>query len=306
MPRDLYEVLGVQKSASDDEIKKAYRKLARQFHPDRNPGDKEAERKFKEVQEAYDILSDKTKRENYDRFGFAAPETGGPQSGGPGGFTFRWGGGGGAPGGFENVDPEDILRFFGGMGGMGGTGGGTRQGRGRSRRREAPPAEEYSSDNAVPFATAAQGGSLDIRVGDRELGVKIPAGAEDGQTLRLRGQAPGGGDLLLKLRIEPHEYFRREGDNIILEVPVTVSEAVLGTKVDVPTIDGTRLTVRVPPGTSSGTRLRLRGKGIRGGDEFLEIKVVAPPADDARSRELMEEFGRLHPQNPRTGLAWNA
>jgi DnaJ-class molecular chaperone len=301
MPRDLYEVLGVDKSASDDQVKKAYRKLAREFHPDRNPGDKEAERRFKEVQEAYDILSDKKKREQYDRFGFVGPETGGPQPGGPGGFTFRWGGPGG--GGAENVDLEELLRQFGGMPGMGDAH--FRQGRGRGRQRQAPPAEEYTSEISVPFLTALRGGTLDIHVGDRELGVKIPAGAEEGQTLRLRGQAPGGGDLLLKLKIEPHPFFRRDGNNIILEVPVSVNEATLGTRVDVPTLDDSRLSVRVPPGTSSGTRLRLRGKGINGGDQYLEIKIVAPAAADARSKELMEEFARLHPENPRSGLPWS-
>src|SRR5262249_53871139 len=152
------------------------RKLAREHHPDRNPGDKEAERKFKEVQEAYDILSDKKKREQYDRFGFVGPEQGGPQPGGPGGFSFRWGPGGAGGGGpdFGNIDPEELMRMFGGMagaGGFGGMGDGARQGRGRGRRRAHAPPEEVTSEVAVPFLTAAQGGTLDIRVGEKELGV---------------------------------------------------------------------------------------------------------------------------------------
>ncbi len=132
--------------------------------------------------------------------------------------------------------------------------------------------------------------------------MKIPAGVEDGQALRLQGQAPGGGALRLKLRIQPHPFFRREGKNIVLDVPLSLSEAVLGTTVDVPTLDGTRLTVKVPPGTSSGTRLRLRGRGIAGGDQYIEIKILVPAATDDRSRQLIEEFARLNPQNPRAGL----
>jgi DnaJ-class molecular chaperone len=146
---------------------------------------------------------------------------------------------------------------------------------------------------------------VDLSVDGQVLGVKIPAGVESGQTLRLQGQAPGGGNLLLRLRVEPHPYFRREGNNIILEVPLSLPEAVLGTKVDVPTLDGTKLTVKVPPGTSSGTRLRLRGRGVKGGDQFIEIKVTVPVPKDERSRELIEEFARLNPQTPRAELPWS-
>ena len=146
---------------------------------------------------------------------------------------------------------------------------------------------------------------MSLRVDHKEMDVKVPAGVEDGQVLRLQGQGPGGVDLLLRLRIQPHPYFRREGNNIILDAPISVSEAVLGTKVEVPTLDGTRLTVKVPPGTSSGARLRLRGKGIKGGDQYIEIKIVAPAKVDDRSRELMEEFARLNPQNPREHVPWS-
>jgi DnaJ-class molecular chaperone len=148
------------------------------------------------------------------------------------------------------------------------------------------------------------GGNNDLRVGDRELSVKVPAGIEEGKKLRLHGQAPGGGDLAIAIHIQPHPYFRREGNNIILEVPLALAEAVLGTRVDVPTIDGTRLTVKVPPGTSSGTRLRLRGRGINGGDQYIETKVAVPAPANDRSRELIEEFARLNPQNPRSGPPW--
>jgi DnaJ-class molecular chaperone len=309
MPRDYYEVLGLQRNASDDDIKRAYRKLARQYHPDRNPGDKQAEARFKEVQDAYDVLSDKSKRGQYDRFGFVGPDSGFPGGGAGGGPTFHWGGGG-FPGGFDQVDPaeaEEILsRIFGGGmpgGGMPGMGEGLgRRGRGRARAAPQPPAE---SEVTIPFATAALGGKVSLRIDSREIDVKIPAGVEEGRTIRLQGQGPGGADLHVKLHIQPHPYFRREGNDIILDVPLSLPEAVLGAKVDVPTLDGTRLEVKVPPGASSGARLRLRGKGIHGGDQYIEIKVVAPAAKDARSRELIEEFAKLNPQDPRSGLPWS-
>jgi DnaJ-class molecular chaperone len=300
MPRDYYEVLGVARDASEADVKKAYRKLARQHHPDRNPGDKQAEARFKEVQEAFDVLGDKAKRAQYDRFGFV----GGGPGGGQGPF---WGGGG--PGG-NSINPEDIaamFRQFGGGGGMGDMGEDlsdlfTR--RGRSRGRRGRPAEEVESEVTIPFVTAALGGTLSLSVDGQTIEVKVPAGVEDGKKLRLGGQGPGGGDLLLKLRVTPHPYFRREGHDVVLEVPLSVPEAVLGARIDVPTLDGSRLTVKVPPGTSSGGRLRLRGKGIAGGDQYIEIKVVVPAAADDRSRELMNEFARLNPQSPRAGLPW--
>jgi DnaJ-class molecular chaperone len=309
MPRDPYEVLGVQKSASEADIKKAYRKLARQYHPDRNPGDKNAEGQFKEVQEAYDILNDATKKAKYDQFGFAGPfgGAGGGPGGGFGGFRDFSGGGQEVP-----IDPDqlnEILRQMGGVGGMGGMGGGGFEEvfgqRARGRTRRARPAEAFETDVTLPFLTAARGGTVGLSIEGQHVDVKVPAGIEDGKKLRLAGQGPGGGDLLLRLHIEPHPYFRREGNNIILDVPITVAEAVLGAKVDVVTIDDTRLSVKVPPGTSSGSRLRLRAKGIKGGDQFIEIKIVATAPADEESRELMEKFARLNPQNPRADLPWS-
>jgi DnaJ-class molecular chaperone len=302
MPRDYYEVLGVPKTAADEEIKKAYRKLARQYHPDRNPGDKQAETHFKEIQDAYDVLSDKQKREQYDRFGFAGTGAG---SGFPGGTTFHWGGG--PAGAEEGIPPqfEDILRHFGGFGGFGGAGDGAgRRGRGTRRAKTAPPPEQVP-EVTVPLETAAQGGTIGLNVDGQHIDLKIPAGVADGQTMRLKGQGPGGEDLYIKIRLAKHAYFQREGNDIILEVPITVAEAALGATVDVPTLDGSRLGVKTPPGTSSGSRLRLRGKGIKGGDQYIEIKVVVPAAKDDRSKELMEEFSRLHPANPRSGLPWS-
>jgi curved DNA-binding protein len=294
MARDYYEILGVAKTASEDEIRKAHRKLARQYHPDRNPGDKNAEGQFKEVQEAYDVLSDATKRAQYDRFGKAGP---GNQQQGPGGAQFHWGGDAGG----AEMDPQAAAEIFRNFFGGGGSpfDGGPSPGR-RRRRAESP--SEATAEVQVPFTIAAVGGPLNLSVDGREIAVKVPAGIEDGQSLRLQGQAPGGGDLLLKLRIQPHAYFRREGKNIVLETPLSIGEAILGGKVDVPTLDGERLSVKIPPGTSSGARLRLRGKGISGGDQFIEIKIVAPNPSDDESKRLVEEFARLNPQNPRGGL----
>jgi DnaJ-class molecular chaperone len=297
MPRDYYEVLGVPRNASEEDVKKAYRKLARQYHPDRNPGDKSAETHFKEVQEAYDILSDKQKRTQYDQFGFAGPGAG---PGGPGG-GFQWSTEGFDPSAFQAGDLGDILRQFG----MGGFETGEAPGRrGRSRGRRAQPPQVAEAEATIPFLTAALGGKVGLSIDGQHVEIKVPAGVEEGKKLRLAGQGPGGGDLYLKLHIEPHPYFRREGHNVILEVPISLAEAVLGAKVDVPTLDGQHLTVKVPAGTSSGARLRLRGKGIAGGDHFIEIKIVLPRAMDAKSRELIEEFARLHPQNPRADLGW--
>jgi DnaJ-class molecular chaperone len=305
MPRDYYETLGVKRDASDEEIKKAYRKLARQYHPDRNPGDKQAESRFKEVQDAYDVLSDKAKRAQFDRFGHVGPDGGFAGAGRPGGTTFRWGGGP-SGGNFQEMDPNEAAEIFGqffGGGGIGDLFGRSPRGARRTRRPE--PAHEVETEVTIPFLTAVNGGTVNLGVGDRELAVKIPAGVEDGQSLRLQGQGPGGADLRLKLHVQPHTYFRREGTNVVLEAPLSVSEAVLGTRLEVPTLDGTRLAVKVPPGTSSGARLRLRGKGIKGGDQFIEVKVVVPAPKDDRSRQLIEEFGRLNPQNPRAGLPWS-
>jgi DnaJ-class molecular chaperone len=300
MPQDLYELLGVSRTASEDEIQKAYRKLARQYHPDRNPGDKAAEAKFKDIAAAYDVLSDKQKRAQYDQFGAAGP------GGGPEGFHFSRG-----PGGFTtNIDPETAERLFGDLfgggspfGGMGDLFGQAQSGR-RGRRRPPSQPQEVTAAVTIPLDKAALGGTITLNVGDREIDLKVPAGINDGQTMRLAGQGPDGADLLLTIHVAPHPYFRREGNDLILSVPLSLSEAVLGGKVDVPTLGGGTITITIKPGTSSGTRMRLRGQGIKDGDLYIEAKVVVPAPSDDRSRELIEEFTQRNPQSVRTGPPW--
>ncbi len=299
MPRDYYETLGVKKDASEDEIKRAYRKLAREHHPDRNPGDKQAETRFKEVQEAYDILSDKSKRGQYDQFGFAGP--GGGPNGAPGGF--QWGGNFGE--GVE-IDPaqfEELMRGFG-MGGAGDAFSQRARAGGRGRRASAPR-EPVKHDLRVPFDMAALGGTMPLSINDVRVDVKVPAGVEEGQTLRVQGQGPGGADLYLKILIDAHPYFRREGNNLVITAPITISEAVLGGKIDVPLLDGSKITLTIRPGASSGRRLRVPGKGVKGGDLLVEIKIVVPENIDDESRKLVTQFAERNPQQPRSGPPWD-
>lgn len=315
MPRDPYEVLGVSKTASSADIQKAYRKLSKKYHPDRNPGDKHADSSYKEVQEAYEIIGDATKKANYDQYGFA----GGPQSGFPGGGFQGGFPGGGFQGGFPggaggvNIDPEMaeelFKRFVGGGGGGEGPDLGDMFNAGRRSRKpprsRRPAAEPVEAEVTVPFEVAARGGNVSIALGGRQIDVKIPAGIDDGKKLRVPAEATGSADVILKVRIAPHPYFRREGSDVLLDVPVSIPEAILGTKVEVPTVTGERLEVKVRPGTSSGAKLRLRGKGINGSDQYLVFKVIAPAGEvDEKSRELIQEFARLNPQNPRANVPW--
>jgi DnaJ-class molecular chaperone len=328
MSEDYYATLGVGRSASSDEIQKAYRKLAKKYHPDMNPDDKAAQKKFKEVQQAYDVLSDDKKRKMYDQFGPQFEQMGGG-GGGPqwsgqvppgfGGFDFGGGRGGGGDS-VDNLPPDlqDLLRQFTGGGGGFQFGGGP-QPRRRSRRGAAQPGANVQHEVEVPFRVAVQGGEVSLRLARGEkietIAVKIPAGIESGKTLRLRGQgepsATGGpaGDLLITVRITPHPNFRRDGLDLIARVPVTVAEAALGAKVDVPTPHGT-ITLKVPPGTSSGTRLRAKGQGIkagegRTGDLYAEIAIMIPKAIDEKSGELLRELeSRWKQPDPRADLEW--
>ncbi len=271
MDEDYYQVLGVSRDASQADIQKAYRKLARKLHPDVNPDDKNAKQKFQKIQQAFDVLNDPNKREMYDRYGSSFESMG---AGGPGGGAWRAHSSGGGPGfGFEdfNLDLEQIL---GGRGGGPGGGfeeifrrftGGGRQ-RGGSRRRPTRGAD-LQTDLKVPFQTAVTGGKVNVQVkradGTAEsIAVTIPPGIDDGKKLRLRGKgnpSPTGGptgDLMVTVRVQPHPFYERRGKNLEVTVPVTLAEAALGGKVDLPTPKGT-ISLTVPAGTSSGRRLRL-------------------------------------------------
>jgi DnaJ-class molecular chaperone len=309
---DYYKVLGVSREASADEIRKAYRKLSRKYHPDMKPNDKDAEEKFKQINEAFEVLGDTEKREQYDRYGSAFPGGRGP-AGGPG--PQAWGR---ARPGAGPIDLGDLFGggfdlgdLFGGGGARGGFGGGTRTARSRQ-------GENLTIEVDVPFQIAAEGGSHELnlqRDGKPErITVKIPPGVDTGSVIRLAGQgAPGQnggapGDLLVTIRVMPHPYFRREANNLILDLPLTVSEAGLGAKVDVPTLSEGKVTLTIPAGTSSGTKLRLRGKGIvdretkTRGDQYAVVKIVVPHHLDARAQELLKQLAEAAPLAPRQGL----
>lgn len=339
---DYYATLGVAKGATQDQIKSAYRKLARQYHPDVKPGDKEAETKFKEVQNAYDVLGDAEKRKVYDQVGHAAYEAG--MRGGPppgaGGWAARGAGGGAGPD-FE-FDLSELLKHASGgrgqhggaatsgegFGGffediltrMGGGGGGGPKGRSRRQQssRGAPSVRDLETTLKIPFLTAIHGGpySFDLETdGHSEtISCALPPGAKSGDRLRVRGKGREGpddsrGDLVVNLEVEPHPYFSRiEGTrDLQIEVPVAAAEAILGIKVEVPTLSG-RKTLSIPAGTSSGQRLRVKGQGIPAykdkpqGDLFVVVKVVVPKKVDERSQELIREFAERNPMDPRLGL----
>ncbi len=321
MAEDHYETLGVARTASAEDIRKAYRELARKYHPDLHPDDDAAKDKFKRVQNAFDVLNDPSKREMYDRYGpgFEGVGPGGPQGGWsgpfPGGGSSGFGGGGGA-----EIDLESL---FGGGGGFeqlfGRTAGG---GRGSRRRSAAQPGQDIEARVEVPFRLAIEGGKTELRVergaGKTEtISVTIPQGVPDAARMRLRGQGlPGSGggpagDLLLEVRIQPDSVFRRSGDTLELHLPVTLAEAIEGAKVDVPTPWGT-IALRIPPKTSSGRKLRAAGMGVRHangakGDLIAEVQIMLPEASDpavaARLLEAAREAQR-EASDPRATLRW--
>jgi DnaJ-class molecular chaperone len=318
MAEDYYATLGVSRGASGDDIKKAYRKLARKYHPDLNPDDPNAKEKFQQVQTAFDVLSDAKKREMYDRYGSAYESMGaGGQAGGrpwPGGTYTSTGGGGG---GFE-FNVEDL--FGGGGGGFSDLFKQFNQ-RGRSQQRRAAPAAgaDMEHELSVPFATAVLGGEAQIAVrradGHTEtIRVKIPAGIEDGKKIRLRGQgepgANGGpaGDILIRVVVAPHPLFRRHGKRLEVTVPITLAEALAGAKIDVPTPHGT-ITLTVPPGSSSGRKLRVKGQGVKGGegspgDLVAELQIVLPKNLSDDDRRTMVATAEKYLDNPRAELRW--
>jgi len=290
--KDPYVVLGVERSASQDAIKKAYRKLAKELHPDVNPGDKEVEQRFKEVSAAYNLLSDTEKRAKYDHGEINADGTPRYDSA----FHQAYSGSAGGPGyGFGGGDFEDLFSdLFGRM-----------RGGGRAQRAQARGKDvQYSVQST--FEEAAKGGRRRVRLFDgKSIDLTIPPGTEDGQTLRLRGQGMPGlgggpaGDALITIQVPPHRHFRREGRNIQITVPVTLDEAVLGSRIRVPTIDG-YVAVNVPPGSNTGTRLRLKGKGIPGrtagdrGDQYVTIEVVLPVEPDEELKKFLDGWAKRH------------
>ncbi len=366
--RDYYEALGLKKGASETDIKRAYRKLARKYHPDVNPGDKAAEGKFKEITEAYEVLHDPEKRRQYDMFGpeglrggAQAGGSGGPGFGGFGGFDFGrvdFGSGGAADlgdlfsdlfgGGRSRTEPaapaigEDLhysldINFdeavkgaskeisvqkrtacstCNGSGAKPGStletcpecgGSGRRSGPFRRAAGPCPRCHGNGKISREPCRACMGQGTV---IGTERIAVKIPAGVDTGSRIRLAGKGEpsrnGGpaGDLYIVTRVHPHSVLERKGDNLHVEVPITITEAALGARIEVPTVDG-MTSMRVPPETSSGQVFRLRGKGVphlKGGgqgDEFVTVKIVAPRNLDARSQELLREFARLNPMEPR-------
>jgi molecular chaperone DnaJ len=301
--KDFYAVLGVSKDVSDADLKKVYRKLARQFHPDSNPGDAKAEARFKEISEAYTVLSDTATRQEYDQIramGSGARFTSGGPSG-AGGFDDVFGNlfGGGARPRFQQ-NPDDIFgNLFGGG-----------PSRGPSTRKGA----DLTAAITVDFATAMNGGevTLDTRSG-KQLHIAVPAGVADKQKIRVRGKGEqsltGGpvGDLVLTVTVTPHPVFTRDGLHIRVDVPVTIPEAILGATIEVPTLSGERVRVKVPANTPSGRVLRVRERGIaskgRKGDLLATILIVTPErlTDDAKA--LIEKFAvATGDDNPRDGL----
>ncbi len=384
--QDYYASLGVARGASEDEIRKAYRKLARKHHPDVNPGDKSAEERFRKVQEAYDILSDPKKKQMYDQYGFYS-DSGFPPGAGPGA-------GAGRPhnmdfGGFDFSDFTNARGAGGAGAGAGaGLGGGFRDlfsqffkgGEGQHESREAEKGTDLEYGLNIDFWQSIKGTQVRLNINRQDacahcrgtgsgsgqssvcpecngtgnvtqmagamrfnltcqrcggagrlknacpachgegriahaetVEVRIPAGTRTGSRLRVAGKGNAGtagapaGDLYITLRVEPHPFFERESDDIHIKVPVTVWEAALGTKIEVPTIDG-RALLKIPQGTQNGQKFRLREKGVynarkdQRGDQIVEVALAAPPANDERTREILRELGKLHPDDPRAEI----
>ncbi len=317
MAEDYYKSLGISRTASPEEIQKAYRKLARKYHPDMNPDDAAAKKKFQEIQKAYDTLNDPDKRKMYDQFGDAYEHMGGAAGAGagagPGGGPFPFdieqifggGRGNGGQGGFQfDGDLGDIFQQF--------TGGGK-----RGRRAAPARGNDIASEATIPFHTAVMGGYCEIslaRTGKPEtLQIKIPPGVDSGKKIRLRGkgeQVGGGtaGDLIVTIQVAPHPHFKRQGQNLELKLPVSVGEAALGATVDVPTPGGV-VALKIPAGSSSGRRLRVKGQGVRSasgdaGDLYVELQIKLPESLTPAAREAIATIEQNYTGSIRDGLAW--
>lgn len=303
MADDLYSILGVNKNASESEIKSAYRKLARKYHPDLNKDDKNAAEKFKEVSNAYDILGNEEKRKKYDNneidaegkptgfgagFGAGGSGTYGFGGGNPFGGGFRGAGGfGGAQGfDFSSIFGDDIFSQFG-AGAQGGGKYGARKG------------QDISYSMRVDFLDAARGAEKKVNIGGKEVNVKIPAGMQNGQTLRLKGMGNSGlnggenGDVLITVNIAEHPYFKNDKLDILLNLPISIKEAISGAKITVPTING-KVAVKVPPFSSSGEKLRLKGQGIKTksaqGDQIVTLQIMLPKDKSAELEKLSQNI----------------
>ena len=332
LDKDFYALLGVPKDADETTIKKAYRKLAKQYHPDRNEGNDAAEQKFKDIGEAHAVLSDPEQRQEYDAIrsmtgGGARFTAGGPGGnggfedifsafgGGGGGSRVRYGTGGGSPfagGGAGEPDLEDILSMFGGGGGagFGGQGAGFRAPRGPSK------GADLSAPAELSFRDAVEGRTISLDVNGEKVNAKIPAGVKDGQKIRLRGKGGHGdrgaarGDLILTVSVARHPVFGRDGNHLTIDLPVTFAEATLGATVSVPTLDGSSVKVKVAPGTPSGRVLRLKGRGIvtakAKGDLLAKVQIIVPTDLDEAEREAVEVLRDARSDDPRADLASRA
>ena len=295
---DPYTVLGVKRDVSEEELRKAYRKLAKQYHPDLNPGKKEAEATFKAVNAAYDLLSDAAKRKRFDAGEIDAAGNERPDRA----FYRQWAESGAGDKyqsqhfKFGGEDVDDILsNLFG-------------QRRGTGRGGKLRGADRHYS-MTVDFLDAISGAKKRLALApDKFLDVNIPAGIEDGQTLRLKGQGDAGrgngpaGDALVEVTVAPHPYFRREGSDVHLDLPVTLGEAVLGGKVEVPTPTG-RVAMSLPKGANTGTKLRLKGKGVGGkGDLYVTLKIVLPEGGDKALEDFVRSWAPSRSDDPRRGM----
>lgn len=315
--KDYYSLLNISRSATADEVKKAYRKLAMQYHPDKNPGDKKAEEKFKEFSEAYEVLSDPKKREMYDQFGHAGTQNGfGGGPGGPFGGAGSYGGFGGGGGGGPGQDPfQDIFGdVFSEI--FGARGAGASTGAGGPRRRQTKGSDLRYTLN-VSFEESALGAEKVIsfvrqRSGKDEtakLSVNIPAGVKEDQRLKLAGEGdvpPGGGapgDLYVIVKVQDHPIFKRHENDILMDLPVSYTDAILGTSVEIPTLTG-KAVIRIPPGTHTGQTFRLKGKGFPkiggfgSGDMLVRLIVDTPEKISARQKELLEELSKAGDETP--------